>query len=143
MATAVQPLFGTAVRPLSGLLDFTVGRRVAAELVEHLVHLLEFAAQVVAGGDLADGEPQRGQFAGEVLGVGLGLLGAAPVLLQRDPVAVLLPVLRQQDQRRRVGRLGGERQVEQDERVRIPAQADARTRFSAIQTITMIVWMAR
>ena len=84
--------------------------------------LVEFVAQVVAGGDLADGQSQRGQFAGQELGVGLGLRGATAVLLQRDPVPVLLPVLRQQDQRRGVGGLGGEGQVEQDERIRVPAQ---------------------
>ena len=49
---------------------------------------------------------------------------AAAVLLRLHPVPVGLPVLRQQDQRRGVGGLGGERQVEQDERVGVPAQSD-------------------
>ena len=46
------------------------------------------------------------------------------VLLGLHAVAVGLPVLGQQDQRRGVGGLGGERQVEQDERVGVPAQLD-------------------
>jgi len=57
------------------------------------------------------GQPQCRQFAGQVLGVGLGPFGAATVFFQRHPVAVFLPVLRQQDQRSRVRRLGGKRQV--------------------------------
>jgi len=39
-------------------------------------------------------------------------------------VAIGLPCLGEQDQRRRVGGLGRERKVEQDERVRIPLEGD-------------------
>ena len=92
----------------------------AAELVEPLGDPVQLTAQVVAGRHLADRHPERGQLAGEVLGVGLRPLGAAAVLVQRHPVAVVLPVLRQQDQRGGVGGLGGEGQVEQDERVGVP-----------------------
>jgi hypothetical protein len=49
------------------------------------------------------------------------------VLLRRDvadPVALGLPGLGEQDQRRGVGRLGREREVEQDEGVRVPMEAD-------------------
>ncbi len=84
----------------------------------------ELAADEVAGGQLADGHPQRRQLAGQVLGVGPGAGRAGAVLLGLHPVAVGLPVLRQQDQRRGVGGLGGEGQVEQDERVGVPAQPD-------------------
>jgi hypothetical protein len=42
------------------------------------------------------------------------------VVLRLDPVGIGLPVLAQQDQRGRGARLGGERQVEQDERIGIP-----------------------
>src|SRR5258705_11571952 len=87
---------------------------------QYLAQFVEFAAQVVTGGDLADGQPQCRQLTGQVLGVSLGLFGAATVFFQRHPVAVFLPVLRQQDERSRIRRLGGKRQVEQDERIRIP-----------------------
>ena len=53
-------------------------------------------------------DPQRGHLAGQVLGVGEGALGPLPVLLERDPVAVGLPVLREQDQRRGVRGLQAE-----------------------------------
>src|SRR3984885_14994184 len=43
------------------------------------------------------------------------------VVLGLDPVGVSLPVLAEQDQRGSVGGLSGEDQVQQDERVRIPA----------------------
>ena len=52
------------------------------QLGQLLVQFLEFAAQVVARGDLADGQPQRRQFAGQVLGIGLGLFGAPTVFFQ-------------------------------------------------------------
>ena len=105
---------------------------------EPVEQLLQLAAQVVARHDLADGEPQRRQLARQVLGVGLGALGPRPVLLEGDAVAVVLPVLRQQDQRRGVRGLGRERQVEQDERVRVPPPGARRRGSSAIQMITTI-----
>ena len=46
-----------------------------------------------------------GELAGEVLEVGLRLAGLVAVGLELDAVAVGLPVLRQQDQRRGVGGL--------------------------------------
>jgi hypothetical protein len=54
----------------------------------------------------------RDVFAVPCVGLGAGL------------VAVGLPRLREQDQRRGVGGLGREREVQQDERVRVPAQRD-------------------
>jgi hypothetical protein len=50
----------------------------------------------------AEGQPNRRQLAGQELGVGLGAIGAGAVLLQRDSIPIVLAVLRQQDQRRRV-----------------------------------------
>ena len=47
-----------------------------------------------------------------------------PVLLGLRPVAFVLAVLGQQDQRRGVRGLGGEGEVQQDERVRVPPEAD-------------------
>ena len=84
---------------------------------------VQLAADEVPGGQLADGDPQRGQLAGQELGVGLGLRRPRRSS-SADPVAVVLAVLGQQDQRRGVGGLGGEGQVEQDERVGVPAQLD-------------------
>ena len=57
-----------------------------------------------------------GDLAGEELGVGEVALVAGAVLLERDPVAVVLAVLREQDQRRGVGRLQAEDEREEDER---------------------------
>ena len=92
-------------------------------VLQQAAQVFQFAAQVVAGlRDVADRQPQRGQFTGQVFGVGLGLLGSSAILVDRDAVSVLLAVLGQQDQRRRVGGLGGKRQVEQDEWVGVPAQ---------------------
>ncbi len=52
-----------------------------------------------------DQQPQRDDLAGEVLGVGEIALGALAVLLDLHALAVVLTVLREQDQRGRVGRL--------------------------------------
>ena len=56
---------------------------------------------------------RRRELAGEVLGVGDVALGPGPVLLVLHPVAVGLAVLREQDQRGRVGGLQREHQGEQ------------------------------
>jgi hypothetical protein len=55
--------------------------------------------------------------AGELLVVGLGALGGRLVALG-------LTRLRKEDQRRRIGSLRGEREVQEDERIRVPPQAD-------------------
>lgn len=78
------------------LVEVAVGQPVG-EVVEQVV---EFLAQVVAGDGVTDGQAHRRQLAGEELGIGLGLRGAGAILLERDLVAVLLTVLREQDQRR-------------------------------------------
>ena len=82
---------------------FAGGRRF--QRLEEFPHLLEFAAQVVAGRDLADSQAQRGKFPGQKLGIGLGLLGSPAVFVEGDLVAVFLAILGQQNQRRRVGSL--------------------------------------
>src|ERR1035437_6564494 len=93
-------------------------------LQQQRFQVLHLAAEVVPGGDVTHGDAQRGNLPGEELGVRLGLLGTRTVFLERDPVAVLLPVLRQQDQRGGIGGLRGEGQVEQDERVGVEPQCD-------------------
>src|SRR5829696_3246852 len=55
-------------------------------------------AQEVAGDHLAEREPNRGQLPRQVLGVLLGPGGPRPVLLERDPVPVVLAVLGEQDE---------------------------------------------
>ena len=81
------------------------------DAVQHVGEVLELAAQVVAGDGVADRGADAGDLAGQELRVGLRLRGAAAVLRGQCAVAVLLPVLRQQDERRGVRGLGGERQA--------------------------------
>ena len=74
----------------------------------------------------------EGAFAPQYLGltgfeVALALDVGVVVLLDggiAELVAVGLAGLGEEDQRRRVGRLGREREVQQDERIRIPSEAD-------------------
>src|SRR5215207_1090674 len=61
---------------------------------------VQLAADEVTGGQLADRDAQRGQLAGQVLGVGAHRGGPRAVLLGLHAVPVGLPVLRQQDQGR-------------------------------------------
>lgn len=61
---------------------------------------------------------------GRVLGVGLGLCGPPTILFEHRAVTLFLMVLGEQNQRCGVRGLRGEGQIEQDEGVRIPAQAD-------------------
>jgi hypothetical protein len=51
----------------------------------------------------------------------VGLLGG---VLQRQPVALCGPVAGQQDERRGIGRLGGEGEVQQDEGIRVERLAE-------------------
>lgn len=71
--------------------------------------VLELGADPVPRRDLAEPDAQGGDLPGQVLGVGDRPLVLLAVLLQVDPVPVVLPVLREQDQRGRVGSL--ERQL--------------------------------
>ena len=86
----------------------------------------EAVAEILGSDHVGESEPDGGQLPGEELGVVLGPGRHLPVPLDNGAVPVVLPVLGEQDQRRRVGGLGGERQVEQDEGVRVPVldQAD-------------------
>lgn len=67
-------------------------------LLHVLDQVLQFGADPVAGGDLAEAHAQCGDLAGEVLGVRDGPLVLLAVLFEVDPVAVVLAVLREQDQ---------------------------------------------
>src|SRR6266508_2679540 len=90
-----------------------------------LVQLLgqpgQLRTQEVPGGHLAQGDPQRRDLPGQVLGVGLLHCRAPPVLLHRQAVPVGLAVLRQQDQRCGVGGLQGQDQGQEREGVRVEA----------------------
>ena len=111
-----------------------VGRGPLVELAEQRAQL---RAQEVAGGDLADRHPQRGHLAGQELHVGVGPGVGLPVLLGDHPVARLLPVLREQDQRGGVRRLEAEHQGQEDERVVVPAQRPSgASAFQTTQTTT-------
>src|SRR5690349_10268020 len=74
--------------------------------------------------DAAEAQARGHQLTREELRVGLRAGVDAAVLVGLDPVALRLAVLREQDQRRGVGGLGREGQVEQDERVRVPPERD-------------------
>jgi len=87
---------------------------------DHLGQPGQRVLEVLRGYHVGQREADGGELAGEVLGVVLGPPRHLPVALDVGPVPVVLPVLGEQDQRRGVGRLGREGQVEQDERVRIP-----------------------
>src|SRR5512144_2957595 len=91
----------------------------ARPLLEVLRQPLQLRAQEVTSGHLAHRDPQRRDLTGEVLGVRDGPLAARPVLLVLHAVAVRLPVLREQDERRGVRRLQRQEQREERERVRV------------------------
>ena len=76
--------------------------------------------EVLRGHDIGKRQAHRGELAREELCVRLGACRYRPVAFDARPVAVVLPVLGEQDERRGVGGLGREGQVEQDERVWIP-----------------------
>lgn len=97
-------------------------RDLRLQIDQQSAEIFELVTQVFPGHYLADGQPQRGQLAGQIPGVGLGLRGATTVFVECDPVPVLLTVLGEQNERRRLGGLRGESQIEQDKRVRVPAQ---------------------
>ena len=67
--------------------------------------------ELLAGDDVGQHQPHAGDLPGQELGVGLGPLGDRAVELGLHPVAGLLAVLGQQDQRRGVRRLEREHQV--------------------------------
>ena len=107
--------------------DSTVSPDVAP-FVELLEEHLELRAQHVARDDLVrevgDGHAQGDDLAGEVLGVGEVALGALAVLLDLHAVAVVLAVLREEDEGGRVRRLQreDERQQREVRRARVELQ---------------------
>ena len=129
----VDRLGGLGLRLLGRL------RLALVALVEVVEQVAQLGAEEVAGGDLAERDPQRRDLAGEVLRVGDEALGAGPVVLVLHPVAVGLAVLREQDQRGGVRRLQREHQRQEDERVRVEAQVLGRERSSTTQTTTNTV----
>ena len=97
------------------------GPRAAWLLVgQEFLELAHPFVQILRRHDVGQREADGRQFPGQELRVGLGPGRHFPVALDIGPVAVVLPVLGQQDQRSGVRGLGGEGQVEQDERIRIP-----------------------
>ena len=88
-------MLGALVRQLlNDLADDLLARApfLGQELGEHVPQL---AAHEVTGRHLVEGQAQRGDLPGEVLGVLQVRLGALAVLLGGDPVAVILAVLGQ------------------------------------------------
>ena len=99
-------------------------RELLAELLDRVTQPLQPVVEVLGRDHVTEGQADAGDLAGEELRVGLRALGHAAVGLGLGPVPQLLAVLGQQDQRGGVGGLGGEGQVQQDERVRVPPQGD-------------------
>ena len=76
---------------------------------------LEMVFELAGAGHVGETEANTGELAGQELGVGLRAFGDAAIDLGLHAVALLLPVLGQQDQRCRVGGLQREQQGEADE----------------------------
>ena len=93
------------------------GLRPRGTRLELLEERLQLRPQHVAGHDLVgvlrDGHAQGDDLAGEVLGVGEVALGALAILLDLHAVAVVLAVLRQQDEGRGIRRLQRQDQRQQ------------------------------
>ena len=85
------------------------------ELVDGGLEVGELLAQLVAGHRVGEHQAHAGDLAGEELGVGTGALGHAAVELGLRPVAALLAVLGEQDQRRGVRGLQRQHERQQDE----------------------------
>ena len=83
---------------------------VGALAVEFVDHVPELRAYEVTCRHLTQGDPHADDLPRQILCIGKIPLGTLPVLLVRDPVAIILPVLGEEDKRRRIGRL--ERQHE-------------------------------
>src|SRR6478672_8171411 len=103
-----------------------VGRLLALQLLDVAEQPAQLGAEEVAGRDLADRHPQRGHLAGEELHVGVGARIGLAVLLGDHLVALLLPVLGEQDERSGVGRLEAEHQRQEDEGEAVEAQLTGR-----------------
>lgn len=90
---AVEP--GTGLR---GPVFVPLILQLVLDAVEQVGEIVEFVPQIVPGDRLTDRDADPGEFAGEELGVRLRLRRPSAVLVEGDPVPVILPVLRQQDQ---------------------------------------------
>ena len=96
------------------------------EPLDRLRQPLQRLDDVLAVGLAVDREAQRGDLAGEELGLGQGPRVGLAIALDLGLVSIGLAVLRQEDQRRRVSGLGRGREVQKDERVRVKARRDDR-----------------
>src|SRR5207245_9542579 len=92
------------------------------EAVGVVGHPLEGGGELVGGRQGGDQDSDVGHLPGEVLRLGLRPGGGTAVLVLLGPVPGVLAVLGQEDERGGVGRLGGEGQVQEDERVGVEAQ---------------------
>ena len=101
----------------------STGRRLF-RLVEASHDVLQLIAQFVHGHDVRQRQPDAREFTGEELRVRLGAGSNRSVVFRLSSVAFLLTVLGEEDQRRGIGGLHGEHQVQQDERVWVPTQCD-------------------
>ena len=108
---------GFVMRQRAGERVVTVGELPVGDQLRQLAH---HVLEVPGRHDVGEREPDGGEFARQVHGVGLGPRRDLAVALDVGAVSVVLPVLREQDQRRRVRGLRGESQIEQDERIRVP-----------------------
>ena len=99
------------------------GRFYAVRLLDRAHQPFDRVGYVVAVGLLLEREPDAGDLARQVLGVRERARVDLPVAFDLGAVAVGLAVLREQDQRRGVRGLGREREVQQDERVRVPGSS--------------------
>ena len=101
--TAARTALGRGAHRAS---DSAAGSDRAARASSCSSRRLQLRPQHVAGHDLVrevgDGHPESDDLTGEVLGVGEVALGALAVLLDLHAVAVVLAVLREQDQGRGV-----------------------------------------
>src|SRR6476620_10341470 len=95
------------------LLVADVDEGAVLELVEQRAQL---GAHEVTSRLLAQGQSQRGDLAGQELGVGEVALVPGPVLLEGDTVPVGLAVLGEQDEGRGIRRLQAQHQRQEDER---------------------------
>jgi hypothetical protein len=119
-----RAVYRPGLRPLSAVgLGFRLGLK-RVQPLELLREALQRLEDVLAVGLLFDGQSHRGDLPGEILGLGQRAGIDLAVALDLGLVTVGLAVLGEQDQRRGVGGLGGEAQVEQDERIGIPVTND-------------------
>ena len=109
MSATESVLRSSAVRTVSRWLGQRTGW---LQVDDEFFQLGQPVAEVPCRHDLGECEADSGQFSGKEFGIGLSSGCHLPVALNAGPVAVILPVLGEQDQRRGVGRLGRKGQVQ-------------------------------